>query len=86
MNVDFSFGVILWELLHLKQAWSDSTNMLAVSVQVANGKRLQISEEFRNVSKYAHYVKIIESCFQTNPDDRMEFGEILEVFAKAQEG
>eukprot|EP01117_Protostelium_nocturnum_P019719 TRINITY_DN8614_c0_g1_i2.p1 TRINITY_DN8614_c0_g1~~TRINITY_DN8614_c0_g1_i2.p1 ORF type:complete len:201 (-),score=53.95 TRINITY_DN8614_c0_g1_i2:65-667(-) len=67
----FSFGVVVWEIIHIKDPWAGFTPMDA-SLQIKEGKRLEIQDDCNPL-----LIKIMKECWSENPEERPDFASIL---------
>ncbi|PRP87994.1 hypothetical protein PROFUN_04422 [Planoprotostelium fungivorum] len=65
----FSFGVVVWEILMVEEPWP-TMSPVDVAMQVLNGERLPLD------GLDPLYVKIMTDCWQQEPADRPNMGEI----------
>ncbi|PRP77606.1 hypothetical protein PROFUN_00467 [Planoprotostelium fungivorum] len=65
----FSFGVLVWEILMVEEPWP-TMSPVDVAMQVLNGERLPLD------GLDPLYVKIMTDCWQQEPADRPNMGEI----------
>ncbi|KAL0380153.1 UNVERIFIED_CONTAM: putative serine/threonine-protein kinase SIS8 [Sesamum angustifolium] len=68
----YSFGVILWELCTLRQPWGGMNPMQVVGAVGFQHRRLDIPEDMDPV-----VADIIRKCWQTDPNLRPSFAEIM---------
>ncbi|KAK4414201.1 putative serine/threonine-protein kinase SIS8 [Sesamum alatum] len=68
----YSFGVILWELCTLRQPWGGMNPMQVVGAVGFQHRRLEIPEDMDPV-----VADIIRKCWQTDPNLRPSFAEIM---------
>ncbi|KAK4789138.1 hypothetical protein SAY86_020457 [Trapa natans] len=73
----YSFGVILWELVTLKQPWSGHSAAQVVGAVAFQNRRLIIPE---NTSPMLS--SIMESCWADDPKQRPSFASIVESLKK----
>eukprot|EP01112_Ceratiomyxa_fruticulosa_P008691 TRINITY_DN2250_c0_g3_i1.p1 TRINITY_DN2250_c0_g3~~TRINITY_DN2250_c0_g3_i1.p1 ORF type:complete len:397 (+),score=60.09 TRINITY_DN2250_c0_g3_i1:106-1296(+) len=71
----FSYGIIVWELFHPGQLpWE---KYLDIDVALFRGKKPQISKDCPSFIK-----EILESCLSLDPEERMEFSEIVRILVE----
>ncbi|KAI5669718.1 hypothetical protein M9H77_19571 [Catharanthus roseus] len=68
----YSFGVILWELATLEVPWTGMNSMQVVGAVGFQGRRLKIPDRVDAV-----VAEIITDCWDSNPEKRPTFGEII---------
>ncbi|KAL7114644.1 hypothetical protein ACP275_04G133900 [Erythranthe tilingii] len=68
----YSYGVILWELCTLQQPWGGMNPMQVVGAVGFQHRRLEIPQDMDPV-----IADIIMKCWQTDPNLRPSFGEIM---------
>ncbi|XP_031406805.1 probable serine/threonine-protein kinase SIS8 isoform X2 [Punica granatum] len=68
----YSFGVILWELITLKQPWGGMNPMQVVGAVGFQHRRLEIPDDMNPA-----IADIIKKCWQTDPKLRPSFTEIM---------
>ncbi|PIM99733.1 Tyrosine kinase [Handroanthus impetiginosus] len=68
----YSFGVILWELCTLQQPWGGMNPMQVVGAVGFQHRRLDIPDDMEPV-----VADIIRKCWQTDPNLRPTFAEIM---------
>ncbi|PRP77100.1 putative leucine-rich repeat receptor-like protein kinase [Planoprotostelium fungivorum] len=66
----FSFGVVVWEILTVREPWEDIPH-LEVALNVADGKRLPVPDPCEE-GMHA----LMHRCWQDNPRDRPSFKDI----------
>ncbi|XP_051119719.1 probable serine/threonine-protein kinase SIS8 isoform X2 [Andrographis paniculata] len=75
----YSFGVILWELCTLQQPWGGMNPMQVVGAVGFQHRRLDIPEDMDPV-----IADVIRKCWQTDPNLRPSFGEIMAILKPLQ--
>ncbi|GMJ04393.1 hypothetical protein like AT4G23050 [Hibiscus trionum] len=68
----FSFGVILWELMTVSIPWNNLNSLQVVGVVGFMDRRLELPEGLD-----PHIDSIIRDCWQSNPENRPSFEDII---------
>ncbi|KAG9128675.1 hypothetical protein Leryth_018313 [Lithospermum erythrorhizon] len=68
----YSFGIILWELATLDVPWTGYHSMQVIGAVGFQGKRMDIPPRVD-----PEVAKLIRECWQTNPQARPSFGQII---------
>lgn len=71
----YSYGVILWEMASRQIPFRDKTHQDIYEHVVTRGWRLPLNPSIPDGMK-----KLITRCWSSNPNDRPEFAEIVEMF------
>jgi len=64
----YSFGIVLWELITGREAWSDTQNKKIIEEKVLSGERPKIPAECP-----VEFGNLIEICWHDDPDQRWSF-------------
>ncbi|KAL3681993.1 hypothetical protein R1sor_000015 [Riccia sorocarpa] len=75
----YSFGVILWELATEEIPWNGLNPMQVVGVVGFMNRRLQIPD---NIDK--KYAQLIETCWDSDPNSRPSFEELVSILKDMQ--
>ncbi|KAL2238184.1 serine/threonine-protein kinase EDR1 isoform X1 [Sesamum indicum] len=68
----FSYGVILWELMTVRIPWSNLNSLQVVGIVGFMDRRLDIPDNMDH-----QISSIISDCWQSNPEDRPSFEDII---------
>ncbi|PRP82637.1 putative leucine-rich repeat receptor-like protein kinase [Planoprotostelium fungivorum] len=71
----FSFGVVIWEILEIKEPFADDYNLITLAAQIIHGRRLDIPTE-----SPAHLSELMRACWMEGEGDRPDFEEIVAHF------
>lgn len=75
----YSYGIILWELVTEKIPWESLNSMQVIGAVGFMNQRLELPKDLD-----PQWVSIIESCWQSDPQSRPSFQELLERFKYLQ--
>ncbi|KAL2464245.1 PAS domain-containing protein tyrosine kinase family protein [Forsythia ovata] len=75
----YSFGVILWELVTQKIPWDNLNSMQVIGAVGFMNQRLEIPKDVD-----PQWASIVESCWQSEPQNRPSFQELMEKFKDLQ--
>jgi len=73
----WSYGVVVYEILKCSEPFPDS-NALQAAMEIVNGKRLTISEEWDSV-----HTNLMRACWQEQPAFRPSMAEIICMLTKS---
>lgn len=73
----FSFGVTMWEIIQGQRPWAGRDSMDVV-FRVCSGERMPLPK-----CEYDSIPKLIERCWQSNPDNRPKMDEVLNILHTA---
>ncbi|XP_047329624.1 serine/threonine-protein kinase CTR1-like [Impatiens glandulifera] len=73
----YSFGVILWELVTMKQPWSELSSAQVVGAVAFQNRRLTVPPNTSPI-----LTSLMESCWDDDARNRPSFGSIVETLKK----
>ncbi|NXD66199.1 RIPK2 kinase, partial [Eolophus roseicapillus] len=75
----YSYAIIMWEVMSRKQPFEEVINPLQIMYSVSQGQRLDLSEESlsMDIPHRMIIIKLIESGWAQNPDERPSFLKCL---------
>ncbi|XP_057258939.1 receptor-interacting serine/threonine-protein kinase 2 isoform X1 [Pezoporus wallicus] len=75
----YSYAIIMWEVMSRKQPFEEVINPLQIMYSVSQGQRLDLSEESlsMDIPHRVIIIKLIESGWAQNPDERPSFLKCL---------
>lgn len=74
----YSFGVCLWEQIHLEQPYTEIKDEAEVSRLIIDGCRLPSFEETMTIVM-PDYKQLMNDCWAKNPEDRPTFEKIGQI-------